>query len=71
MPFFVRNRQSGLKGYITVLYRHRSSQDCRVLVNALTDRLKPVIHETELGYGFLFVEVVVSHFMYSGWDFMY
>jgi hypothetical protein len=47
MPFFVKNSQSGLKGYITVLYRHRSSQGCRVLVNARTERLKPIIHESE------------------------
>ena len=47
MPFFVQDRQSGLKGYVTVLYRHRSSQGCRVLVNARAERLKPIIHEIE------------------------
>jgi len=46
MPFSVKNRQAGMKGYITVLYRHRSSQGSGVLVNAHIERLKPVIFET-------------------------
>jgi len=41
MLFVVKNRQSGLRGYITVLHWHSSSQGCSVLVDARTERLKP------------------------------